>query len=40
MVTLTPARERVTLLVLAAVQFTHVVDFMIMVPLGPRFRGR
>jgi predicted MFS family arabinose efflux permease len=35
MVPLTPARERATLLVLAAVQFTHVVDFMIMVPLGP-----
>lgn len=29
------ARERATLLVLATVQFTHVVDFMIMVPLGP-----
>jgi len=34
MVPLSPARERTTLLVLAAVQFTHVVDFMIMVPLG------
>ena len=38
MVTLTPARERAALLVLAAVQFTHVVDFMIMVPLGPQLR--
>lgn len=35
-VTLTPARERATLLVLAAVQFTHVIDFMIMMPLGPQ----
>jgi predicted MFS family arabinose efflux permease len=31
---LTPRRELVTLLALAAVQFTHVVDFMIMVPMG------
>ncbi len=36
MASLTPARERITLLVLAAVQFTHVVDFMLMVPLGTR----
>lgn len=36
MLPLTPARERTTLLVLAAVQFTHVVDFMIMVPLGKK----
>lgn len=35
MVPLSRARERSILLVLAAVQFTHVVDFMIMVPLGP-----
>ncbi|HBI43696.1 MAG TPA: MFS transporter [Planctomycetales bacterium] len=27
------------LLVLAAVQFTHVVDFMIIMPLGPRMKG-
>ena len=27
-------RERATLLVLAAVQFTHILDFMIMMPLG------
>ncbi|PAW66722.1 MAG: MFS transporter [Opitutia bacterium Tous-C1TDCM] len=31
---LSPARERATLLTLAAVQFTHVMDFMIMMPLG------
>ena len=31
---LTPRRELVTLLALAAVQFTHIVDFMIMMPLG------
>jgi predicted MFS family arabinose efflux permease len=30
-------RELGVLLVLAAVQFTHVVDFMIMMPLGPQF---
>src|SRR6266849_1767336 len=28
--------ERSLLLVLAAVQFTHVMDFMIMMPLGPQ----
>ncbi len=31
---LTPRRELATLLTLAAVQFTHIVDFMIMMPLG------
>ncbi len=31
---LTPARERTTLLTLGAVQFTHILDFMIMLPLG------
>jgi predicted MFS family arabinose efflux permease len=31
---LTPRRETATLLALAAVQFTHIVDFMIMMPLG------
>lgn len=31
---LTPRRELVTLLALAAVQFTHVIDFMIIVPMG------
>ena len=30
-------RELPLLLALAAVQFTHVVDFMIMMPLGPQF---
>src|SRR4051812_15449361 len=31
---LTPSRERSTLITLAAVQFTHIIDFMIMMPLG------
>ena len=31
---LTPGRERATLLTLGAVQFTHILDFMIMMPLG------
>lgn len=31
---LSPRRERVTLLALGAVQFTHILDFMIMMPLG------
>lgn len=31
---LTPRRERVTLLTLGAVQFTHILDYMIMMPLG------
>ena len=31
---LPPGRERATLLMLGAVQFTHVLDFMIMMPLG------
>lgn len=30
----TPAKERIVLLTLTAVQFTHVLDFMIMMPLG------
>jgi predicted MFS family arabinose efflux permease len=30
----TPARERTILLTLMAVQFTHVLDFMIMMPMG------
>jgi len=33
---LKPGRERVLLLTLAGIQFTHVVDFMIMMPLGPQ----
>ncbi len=36
MVPLSAARLRLTLLLLAAVQFTHVMDFMIMMPLGPQ----
>ncbi len=31
-----PAGERSLVLVLAAVQFTHIMDFMIMMPLGPQ----
>ena len=31
-----PASERSLVLVLAAVQFTHIMDFMIMMPLGPQ----
>src|SRR5258708_27046508 len=31
---LTRGRERATLLVLGAVQFTHILDFMIIMPLG------
>ena len=34
---LTPSRERWVLLTLAGVQFTHILDFMIMMPLGPQF---
>jgi predicted MFS family arabinose efflux permease len=30
-------RERLLLFTLAAVQFTHIMDFMIMMPLGPQF---
>ena len=33
---LSPPRESATLIALAAVQFTHVLDFMIMLPLGPQ----
>ncbi|MBI3885688.1 MAG: MFS transporter, partial [Opitutae bacterium] len=35
--TLSYSAERLLLLTLAAVQFTHMVDFMIMMPLGPQF---
>ncbi len=35
--TLTPQRERLVLALLAAVQFTHIVDFMVIMPLGPQF---
>lgn len=34
---LTPRRELWLLLCLAGVQFTHILDFMIMMPLGPQF---
>ena len=30
-------RELWLLLTLAGVQFTHILDFMIMMPLGPQF---
>ena len=33
---LTPQRERWLLLTLAGVQFSHILDFMIMMPLGPQ----
>lgn len=35
--TLTPQRELWLLLTLAGVQFTHILDFIIMMPLGPQF---
>lgn len=35
---LTPRRELMLLLTLACIQFSHVVDFMIMMPLGPQLR--
>src|SRR4051812_29912664 len=31
-----PAGERKLVLVLAAIQFTHIMDFMILMPLGPQ----
>jgi predicted MFS family arabinose efflux permease len=34
---LTPRRELWLLLSLAGIQFTHIVDFMVMMPLGPQF---
>lgn len=34
---LSPRRELWLLLTLAGVQFTHILDFMIMMPLGPQF---
>ncbi len=33
----TPRRELWLLLTLAGIQFTHILDFMIMMPLGPQF---
>lgn len=35
---LSVSRERWLLLTLAGIQFTHILDFMIMMPLGPQFR--
>lgn len=34
---LSPSRERWLLLTIAGIQFTHILDFMIMMPLGPQF---
>jgi predicted MFS family arabinose efflux permease len=34
---LTPRREFLLLLAIAGIQFTHILDFMIMMPLGPQF---
>ncbi len=34
----TPARERLLLLTLAAIQFTTVLDFVIIMPLGPQYK--
>src|SRR5579871_3925366 len=34
----TPARERMLLFTLAAIQFTTVLDFVIILPLGPNFK--
>lgn len=34
---LTPRREFWLLVTLAGIQFTHILDFMIMMPLGPQF---
>jgi predicted MFS family arabinose efflux permease len=38
-IALSPRRELWLLLTLAGVQFTHILDFMIMMPLGPQFRA-
>lgn len=35
--TLSESNERGLLWTLAAIQFTHIVDFMVMMPLGPQF---
>ena len=34
---ISPKRELWLLLTLAGIQFTHIVDFMVMMPLGPQF---
>ena len=36
---LTPGRERALLFTLAGIQFSHIVDFMMMMPLGPFITG-
>ena len=36
---LAPRRELLLLLTLAGIQFTHILDFMIMMPMGPQFRA-
>ena len=36
---ISPRREFWLLLTLAGIQFTHILDFMIMMPLGPQFRS-
>ena len=36
---LDPVRERILLLTLAGIQFAHILDFMIMMPLGPILMG-
>jgi len=36
---LSTRKELLLLLVLAGIQFTHIVDFMIMMPLGPQLTG-
>ena len=33
---LPPQRERWVLLTIAGIQFSHILDFMIMMPLGPQ----
>jgi predicted MFS family arabinose efflux permease len=35
---LTPMQERLLLLILAVIQFTHVMDFVVMMPLGDQLR--
>lgn len=32
------AKEKILLLILSSIQFVHIVDFMIIMPLGPEFR--
>jgi predicted MFS family arabinose efflux permease len=36
MTTINPLRERLLLVVLCGVQFTHILDFMVLMPLGPQ----